>query len=120
MSHLKLRLENNKFHNIKIFFVQFVEISLKEKVLLTLLLHNYKNVIENKRTDATNIYLKNWAWEKMRNEHNSQGYIICCKRTIFNNKSSGIKLQELYIIIHDTLKLLLLNFSIYIGQQTKL
>lgn len=50
----------------------------REKVLLISLVEKFKDAIENKKTDGTNIQKKNLAWEQITEIFNSNDV---CKRT---------------------------------------
>lgn len=68
--------------------------TVREKLLLTSLVDCHKDVIENKRTDATSTQLKNKHWEKIAAEYNAQGHLIGSTRTPIQLKKLWNNLKQ--------------------------
>ena len=75
----------------------------REKAVFTDIMYNYKDIIENKKTDNINVKQKKLAWEKLKEEFN-------CQVGISQRETSNLK--NLWITLKRNSILKCMNFMI--------
>lgn len=64
-----------------------------EKKLLVQILHNYKDIVENKKTDGATVKTKTEAWKLISEEFNSSSLItegVCKYMCVINLKLTNV------------------------------